>query len=213
MPATRFLPERDFAAVHDIPNWKDVNPRVGALVRSVRDRPDRDPSVPGAIQRVRGNRTHPRDQPLTTSVTQVTRTWRDANSNYEPDCDLLNFDTNGECGPISDRNFGQNNPNATRYADEVLRGGLNGARGYIWDVSTEVEHQLHEGISITAGYYHNRAAASNFRATNNLRVAPEDFSPYCITAPVDARLPGGGGYRCAACSMSPLRSSARSTTS
>ena len=194
MPATRFLPERDFAAVHDIPNWKDLNPRVGASYDLFGTGRTAIRVSLGRFSESAGIGLTRAINPLTTSVTQVSRTWRDANSNYEPDCDLLNFDTNGECGPISDRNFGQNNPNATRYADEVLRGGLNGARGYIWDVSTEVEHQLHEGISITAGYYHNRAAASNFRATNNLRVAPEDFSPYCITAPVDARLPGGGGY-------------------
>jgi hypothetical protein len=131
--------------------------------------------------------------PLTTSVTSVTRTWNDSNGNYIPDCNLLNFGANGECGPISDQNFGQNNPGATRYADEVLRGGLNQARGYIWDTSAEVQQQLSQGISITAGYYHNRA--SNFRTSDNLRVTPADFSPYCITAPVDARLPGGGGYQ------------------
>ena len=29
--------------------------------------------------------------------------------------------------------------------------------------------------------------------TDNLRVTPADYDPYCITAPVDRRLPGGGG--------------------
>jgi len=31
--------------------------------------------------------------------------------------------------------------------------------------------------------------------TDNLAVAPTDFDPYCVTAPLDARLPGGGGYQ------------------
>ena len=31
--------------------------------------------------------------------------------------------------------------------------------------------------------------------TNNLLVEPADFSTYCITAPGDSRLPGGGGYQ------------------
>ncbi len=30
--------------------------------------------------------------------------------------------------------------------------------------------------------------------TDNLLVTPADFSPFCITAPVDSRLPNGGGY-------------------
>ena len=31
--------------------------------------------------------------------------------------------------------------------------------------------------------------------TDNLEVAPGDFTPFCITAPADSRLPGGGGYQ------------------
>lgn len=45
---------------------------------------------------------------------------------------------------------------------------------------------------MTAGYYHR--TFSNFLATDNTLVSPDDFSHYCITAPVDARLPQGGGY-------------------
>src|SRR4029077_5873933 len=84
-------------------------------------------------------------------------------------------------------------PNATRFADDVLRGGLNSARGYSWDISTEVQHELRPGVSVTGGYYRNWAG--HFRVNDNLAVTPADYSPYCITAPVDARLPGGGGYQ------------------
>ena len=37
-----------------------------------------------------------------------------------------------------------------------------GARDYIWDFSTEVQHQLRPGMSLTGGYYRNWAQ-SNFR--------------------------------------------------
>src|SRR5262249_12436400 len=33
----------------------------------------------------------------------------------------------------------------------------------------------------------------NFNITQNTAVTSQDFTPYCITVPVDARLPGGGG--------------------
>jgi hypothetical protein len=47
-------------------------------------------------------------------------------------------------------------------------------------------------MSLTAGYYRNWSG--NFTVTRNLAVTAADFSPYSITAPVDPRLPGGGGY-------------------
>jgi hypothetical protein len=31
--------------------------------------------------------------------------------------------------------------------------------------------------------------------TDNLMVTPADYDPFCVTAPTDARLPGGGGYQ------------------
>ena len=65
-------------------------------------------------------------------------------------------------------------------------------RESLWDVSTEVQHELFAGMSMTAGYYHNWGA--HFLVTDNLLVTPADFDPYSIVAPTDPRLPGGGGY-------------------
>jgi hypothetical protein len=62
------------------------------------------------------------NNPMVTSVNNVTRTWADANGNYIPDCDLRNFALNGECGAISDQNFGKNNPSATRWDPRMAPG-------------------------------------------------------------------------------------------
>jgi hypothetical protein len=120
----------------------------------------------------------------------VTRTWTDTNGNYVPDCALSDFAANGECGSISNTAFGQPVIN-TVYDDEVVRGF--GRRPYNWDLLLEVQRQMAPGVSATAGYYRNWFG--NFRVTDNLRVGPQDYSPYCVTAPEDARLPGGGGYQ------------------
>ena len=53
------------------------------------------------------------------------------------------------------------------------------------------------GLSVTAGYYFNTGGYynldSNVRVQDNLSIGPEDFDAYCVAAPVDPRLPGGGG--------------------
>ena len=46
---------------------------------------------------------------------------------------------------------------------------------------------------MTAGYYRNWYG--NFLATDNILVKPSDFSSYCVAAPTDSRLAGGGGYQ------------------
>ena len=195
VPASRFRAvARDFARSTTSRCWTDLNPRLGVVVRSVRQRPDRAQGVPGPISRRQlGAGIASANNPIVTSVNNANRTWNDANGNYVPDCDLTNFAANGECGPIDNSNFGKNNPNATRYADEVLR-GFTAPRDLRWDLSTEVQHQLRPGVSVTGGYYRNWAG--NFRATDNLRGdARRTTVRICITAPVDARLPGGGGYQ------------------
>jgi hypothetical protein len=54
-----------------------------------------------------------------------------------------------------------------------------------------VQHQLFSGTSVTAGYYGNRYY--NFHATRNAAAPPSDYSPFCVTAPVNPNLPDGGG--------------------
>jgi hypothetical protein len=54
-----------------------------------------------------------------------------------------------------------------------------------------VQHELLPGLSLTGTY--TRHWWGNFLVTKNRLVNPSDYSPYCVTAPVDSRLPGGGG--------------------
>jgi hypothetical protein len=47
-------------------------------------------------------------------------------------------------------------------------------------------------VSVDVSYF--RRWFGNFAVTDNRAVAPEDFTPFSITAPSHADLPGGGGY-------------------
>jgi hypothetical protein len=190
LPAVQFVGARDFAPVHRTPSLKDLSPRLGASYDLFgTGRTAVKVSLGRFVESARVSLTDA-NNPVTTSVTSVNRTWNNTAGDYIPHCDLTNFAANGECGPISDLNFGKNNPRATRFADDVLHGFGN--RNFSWDFATEVQQELRRGVSVTGGYYRNWAG--NFRVTDNLAVTPADYSPYCITAPVDPRLPGGGGY-------------------
>jgi len=139
--------------------------------------------------------------PVATAINSVDRSWNDANGNRIPDCDLANRTANGECGAMANQNFGGTRP-TTQYADNVLTG--LGNRGNNWDLSTEVQHQLTGAVSVSAGYFRNWNG--NFQATDNTLVGPADYNTYCITAPMDSRLPGGGGYQvCGLADITPAK--------
>ena len=187
--ATPWVPARDYAQVNNVPSWKDWNPR-GGVAWDVTG--DGKTAVKVAMGRyvTKGSTTFTLGlNPITTSINTVNRTWNDTNGNYVPDCDLGNFGVNGECGALNNTNFGGRNP-TINYSDDVLHG--TSKRGYNWDFTTEVQRQLRTGVSMTAGYYRNWYG--NFFTTDNSLVTPSDFSSYCVTAPTDSRLPGGGGY-------------------
>jgi Carboxypeptidase regulatory-like domain len=196
-PESGWVPARDFGAVSGVPAWKDINPRFGASYDLFGNGKTALKASIGRYVAKTGTAVASANNPVTTSVNSITRTWGDANGNYVPDCDLKNRAANGECGPMSDANFGGLSP-TTHWADDVLRGW--GVRNSNWDVGTEIQHQLRDGVSLTAGYYRNWYG--NFTATDNLLRGPSDFDSYCVTAPLNPNLPGGGGYQ--VCGMSDV---------
>jgi hypothetical protein len=170
----------DFAAVENVPNWKNVSPRMGASFdlfgdgkTAVKVSLGRYLEGPNLVSFTRAA------NPAAAIVTSATRTWNDSNSDLVPQP--------GELGPLNPSNFGNSNV-TTRYADKVLT-----TRGFNWETSASVQHELLPRVSANVGYF--RRWYGNFRATDNLNATPADYSPYCVTAPPDSRLPGGGGYQ------------------
>src|SRR4051812_32310184 len=188
LAATRFVAARSYDAVYDVPNWKDLSPRIGGSWDLFGNGKT---AVKASISRyVAADATGfaSRNNPVNTSVNTATRTWGDINRDFVPDCDLASPVANGECGALSPTNFGKPNI-VTRYADDVIHGF--GQRGWDWEISAGVQHELRPGVAAEATFV--RHWFGNFIVVNNRAVSPSDFSPYCITAPSDPRLPGGGG--------------------
>jgi Carboxypeptidase regulatory-like domain len=184
-----WVPERNFAEVDNVPLWKDWDPRAGVAWDLFGDGRTAVKVALGRYVTKNSTNIALANNPITTSINTVTRVWND-NGDYVPNCNLADLTANGECLAVNNTNFGAFNPN-TRYADDAIRGF--GARGYNWDFTAEVQRELRPGMSMTAGYYRNWYG--NFLATDNTLVTPADFDPFCITAPSDAKLPGGGGYK------------------
>jgi hypothetical protein len=121
--------------------------------------------------------------------TSATRSWIDADRDYVADCDLRNPVTNGECGPLSNQAFGQA-VTTTNYDPGLLNGW--GIRPSDWHYSASVQQQLAGRLSVEVAYTRRTFRGAN--ATDNLRTTAADYDSYSITAPLDPRLPGGGGY-------------------
>jgi len=130
LSAPTFVPVVTYPAVDNVPNWKDLNPRFGA-VYDVRG--DGKTALKISVGRYVASQTvgiATGNNPITRSVTSATRTWNDSffgpgdprSGNYAVDCDFNNPAQNQECGPLGNLNFGTANPLATTYADDVTRG-------------------------------------------------------------------------------------------
>jgi len=127
--------------------------------------------------------------PINRLSNSTTRSWGDANSNYIPDCNLLDFNMNGECGAVANRNFGTAVAEQN-FDPEILNGW--GKRIYNWEFTAGVQRQIVPRVSVDFTYF--RRWYGNFNIIDNRAVTAADFSPFSITAPSDPRLPNGGGF-------------------
>src|SRR6185503_12740954 len=206
LPAGPLIAARTFDAIRNVPNWRDVSPRLGAAYDLFGTGKT---AIKATLGRYVGGESYTIARavnPLQSTVSSAARNWNDLfypvgdprRENFTPDCDLKKVAANGECGPANPTTFGQILVR-TRYDDAITRGF--GVRPYNWGASLGVQHEVFPGVSVSGNYFRRwygnfNIISGNLPVTQNLAVANSDFGHYCITAPTDPRLPGGGTQMC-----------------
>jgi len=199
----RFLPDViTYPRTKGVDSYTDISPRVG-VAWDVRGTGKTSVKINAGkyLEAAQNSNTYSGSRPTSRLQTTTTRTWTDSNNNFVPDCDLLNplaqnlSASGGDiCAQISNLAFGKAVFDTT-YDPALLNGW--GVRPADWNIGASIQHEVFPRVSVEVGY--QRRWLQNFVVTDNLSQNVSDFGVFNVTAPLDDRLPGGGGY-----SLGPL---------
>jgi hypothetical protein len=195
-----FVPNRNFTLPGgDGVSWHDITPRLGAAY-------DVGGNGRTALKATLNKYLafHPLSNnggPFTTAmapasriINNTTRSWNDADRDFTPDCDLLDPRANGECGAMSNPDFGTPRT-GVNYDPDVLTGW--GRRDYNWQFSAGVQQEILPRVSLDVEYF--RTWFGNFIVVDDRALSPADFDEFSVTAPADPRLPAAAAMSSTAC--------------
>ena len=192
-PAGRFVPARSAAAIPCLPCWKDWSIRLaGAYDLFGNGKTALKASVgkylaSQALGRAEGS------NPIRS--TSENRTWTDFDGNGTA-LDAAGNAQYNEIGPKINANFGL--PAGSTRFDPTTPRPTN------WEETVSVVQEVLPRVAVTAGYYHRDFQNQSLTRNAALDLVA-DYTPYKITAPLDSRLPGGGGEVITMYNLNPLK--------
>jgi len=173
-------------------DWKDITPRGGVAYDVFGNGKTAIKASVGKYMEGLSSLFGLDMNPIFRIPTQTARAWLNpTNFNFtnSPGCDLKNPAAQADCGPMLNQTFGTQVFN-TNYDPNMVTGW--GTRPYVWSTGVSVQQELVKGVALTVGFYRN--SWGNLSMVDNTLTSLSDYTPYSITAPLDPRLPGGGGY-------------------
>jgi hypothetical protein len=179
-PASTWVPARERSATTNVPNWKDFALRLAASYDLFGD--GKTAIKVNASKYVASAALGFAEGFNTLTASSETRTWADLDGNRSVLDAAGNLQRNEILGGTA--NFGA--ASATDRIDSALQ------REYNWEYAATVQHELFPRVAVTGGYH--RRTYGNLAINDNVNLSPDEWSPFTITAPLDNRLPGGGGY-------------------
>ena len=175
----------------EVQNWKDLSPRIGFAMDVFGN--GRTALKSSWSRYVAGQAIAFANQvnPIGALTAADTRAWRDLDGNGLPLDAAGNIQFNELTNSASTPTFGQLRVPTTQYSPDLLRGW--GKRGYNNEFTLSAQHQLADRVSVNGGYY--RRTFGNATFVDDLRYDESSYDTFCIRAPQDPDLPGGGGYQ------------------
>jgi hypothetical protein len=189
--AHRFGPAFLFPRTTGVRGLNDITPRMGASYDLFGNgKTALKVSMSKYLQAAFNGDVYTISNPAVTLQQTTSRGWTDANQNFVAECDFLNPAANGECQAWTNLNWGQQGLTTTVNPD-VLEGW--GKRNWDWQFSAGIQHEVLPRVSLDVSYS-RRWWGNFFVNTHNRALTASDYDEVTLTAPLDSRLPGGGGY-------------------
>jgi hypothetical protein len=186
------LGEITFPKIASVDAYNDITPRVGAAYDVFgTGKTAIKFSMGRYLTAATNGGAYTRNNPAVRIVNTYTRGWTD-DGDYVVECNLAILTVNQECAGLTGNslNFGGLSGNISQVNQDTLKGW--GAREHDWQWSIGVQHEVLPRVSAEVSYA--RRSFHGFVVTDNQVRDPSQYQAWTIDAPLDDRLPGGGGY-------------------